>query len=325
MRAVRIYSTGGPDVLTYEEAPPPEPGRNEVLVRLRAAAVNRIDLLLREGRVPITKPMPHILGTDGAGAVVRGAWGDARPGDRVFVSGDALGRMRDGTYAEYVVVPASMTVPIPKDMRYEDAAALGTAALTAWQALVDRAAIEPGRWILIHAAGSGVGVSAIQIAKLLGARVIATASTDSKLERARELGADVVINYTHGNFVAQAKSVTNNRGVDVVLDTVGGDIFVRSLECLAPAGKLVALGMVGGGEVQVDLRQIIPRGVSVLGVNAGSLPPYQMADRYRQIGQLVAHGRMWPVIDRVLPLAEAATAHRLLAQRQQFGKIILRT
>ena len=188
MQAVRMHATGGPDVLRLEDAPTPEPGRNELLVRLRSAAVNRVDLALREGKMPIGKPFPHILGVDGAGAVVRGNWGDARPGDRVFVSGDTLGRLRDGTYAEYVCVPSSLVLPMPREMRYEDAAALGLSALTAWQALVDRASIQPGQSVLIHAAGGGVGVAAIQIAKLLGARVIATASTDAKLERARQLG-----------------------------------------------------------------------------------------------------------------------------------------
>ncbi len=223
MRAVRIHSTGGPEVLQLEEAPAPEPGRNELLIRLRAAAVCRADLLLREGVIPLGKSMPHILGMDGAGAVVRGSGGDARPGDRVFVSGDVLGRLRDGTYAEFIVVPTSLAFPMPRDMRYEDAAALGMTAYTAWQALVDRAAIEPGQWVVIHAAGSGVGVAAIQIAKLLGARVIATAGADAKLEQARQLGADHGINYTKANFASQVRHMTNNRGVDVMVDTVGGD------------------------------------------------------------------------------------------------------
>ncbi len=325
MRAIRMHGTGDPWVLKSEEVPIPEAGRNEVLIRLRAAAVNRIDLLLREGRTPIGKGMPHILGTDGAGAVVRGGGGDARSGDRVLVTGDTLGRLRDGTYAEYVIVPNSMVIPIPAEMRYEDAVAMGTSSLAAWQALVDRADLMPGQWVLIHAAGSGVGASAIQIAKLLGARVIATAGADAKLEYARELSADAVFNYGRGDFAAQVRSVTNNRGVDVVIDTVGGEIFRRSLECLAMGGKLVAVGMVGGAEVQVDLRKIIPRGISVVGVNPGSLPPYQAADRYRQIHQLVLQGRLHPVIDRILPLAKAAEAHHLLTQRQNFGKIILRT
>ncbi|MGH2344660.1 MAG: quinone oxidoreductase family protein, partial [Chloroflexota bacterium] len=152
-----------------------------------------------------------------------------------------------------------------------------------------------------------------------------TVGADAKLEYARELGADVVLNYGRGDFAAQARNVTNNRGVEVVIDTVGGDILRRSLECLAPGGRLVSLGTVGGAEVRVDLRKVIPRGIGVLGVNAGALPPYQAADRYRQIHQLVLQGRLHPVIDRILPLAEAAEAHTLLTQRQNFGKIILRT
>jgi NADPH:quinone reductase-like Zn-dependent oxidoreductase len=236
-----------------------------------------------------------------------------------------LGRLRDGTYAEYVVVPSSLALPMPRDMRYEDAAALGLSALTAWQALVDRAAISAGQTVLIHAAGGGVGVAAIQIAKLLGARVIATASTDAKLDRARKLGADLLINYTRSDFAAQAKSMTNNRGVDVILDSVGGETFRRSLDCLATGGRLVAVGLVGGADVQVDLRQIVPRGISVLGLSAGALPPYQAADRYRQIGDLVARGQLQPVIDRILPLSEAPLAHKLMAERNHFGKIVLRT
>ena len=325
MRAVRIHATGGPEVLSYEEAPTPEPGRNEVLIRLRVASVSRADLLLREGRAPISKGMPLILGIDGAGTVVRSSGGDARSGDRVFVSGDTLGRLRDGTYAEYVVVPSSLVIPIHKDMAFEDAAALGLTALTAWQGVVDRADTKPYQTVLVHAAGSGVGVAAIQIAKLIGARVIATAGSDAKLERARQLGADSVINYTSTDFVAQVKVLTNNRGVDVVIDPVGGQMLGRSLECVAANGKLVAIGQLGGSEVEINLRLAIARGIGVLGLNAGTLPPHQAGDRYRQIADLVLRGRLQAVIDRVLPLSEAATAHRLLAQRTHFGKILLKT
>lgn len=325
MQAVRMYTTGGPEVLQYEEAPAPEPGRNELLIRLRATAVNRTDLLLREGKLPLGKGMPLIPGTDGAGVVVRGTGGDARSGDRVLVCGDTLGRLRDGTYAEYVTVPSSMALPVPREMSYEEAAALGTSALTAWQALVDRAGIQPGQWVLVHAAGSGVGVAAIQIAKLLGARVIVTAGSSAKLDLARQLGADHGINYTRGDFASQARTLTGNRGVDVVLDTVGGEIFQRSLGCLCLGGRLIAVGSVGGTEVAVDLRQITFKGLSVIGLNSGALPPYQIADRFRQIVDLVARGRLRPVIDRVFPLDEAQAAHRLLAGRTCFGKIILRT
>jgi NADPH:quinone reductase-like Zn-dependent oxidoreductase len=325
MRAVRIHSTGGPEVLQLEEAPAPEPGRNELLIRLRAAAVSRSDLLLREGLIPIGKSMPHILGMDGAGAVVRGSGGDARPGDRVFVSGDVLGRLRDGTYAEFVVVPTSLAFPMPREMRYEDAAALGMTAYTAWQAMVDRAAVQPGQWVIVHAAGSGVGVTAIQIAKLLGARVIATAGTDGKLDQARQLGADYGINYARANFATQVRHMTNNRGADVIVDTVGGVTFDRSLECLAMGGRLISVGMVGGSAVNVDLQHLISRGVNVIGLNASTLPPYQAADRFRQICDLVASGRLHAVIDRVLPLSDAPLAHKLLAARSHFGKIVLRT
>lgn len=325
MRAVRIHSTGGPEVLQLDDAPAPEPGRNELLIRLRAAAVCRTDLLLREGRLPIGKSMPHILGVDGAGAVVRGSGGDARPGDRVFVSGDVLGRLRDGTYAEFIVVPASLAFPMPRDMRYEDAAALGMTAYTAWQALVDRAAIQPGQWVLIHAAGSGVGVVAIQIAKLLGARVIVTAGADTKLDQARQLGADYGINYARTNFATQVRHMTNNRGVDVIVDTVGGATFQRSLECLAMGGRLISVGMVGGSAVDVDLQYLVSRGVNVIGLNASALPPYQAADRFRQLCDLVANERLHAVIDRVLPLSDAPLAHKLLAGRSSFGKIVLRT
>jgi NADPH:quinone reductase-like Zn-dependent oxidoreductase len=216
-------------------------------------------------------------------------------------------------------------IPIPKEIRHEDAAAVGLAGLTAWQALVDRADIQSHQSVLIHAAGSGVGVYAVQIAKLLGVRVIATAGSDSKLERARQLGAEHVINYSRTDFVAQVRSLTHNRGVDVVIDPVGGSLLSQSLGCIAPNGKLVAVGSIGGEDVEMDLRRLIPLGISVLGLNAGAMPPYQAADRYRQLLELVLHRRLHPVIDRTLPLAEAATAHRLLAQRSTFGKILLKT
>jgi NADPH:quinone reductase-like Zn-dependent oxidoreductase len=325
MRAVRMHATGGPEVLQFEEAPTPEPGRNEVLIRLRVASVNRVDLLTREGRSPINKSLPLILGVDGAGAVVKGGWGDVRSGDRVFVSGDTLGRLRDGTYAEYVIAPSSLVLPIHREMRYEDAAALGMAALTAWQALIDKANVQVGQSVLIHAGGSGVGVIAVQIARLLGLRVIATSNSDSKLDRIRQLGADHVINYARADWVAQVRALIGNRGVDVVLDPIGGEILSRSLECIAPNGKLVAIGQVAGSEVVVPLKILSGRNISILGLNAGSLPPHQAADRYRQMTDLVVRGRLRPIIDRVLPLSDAATAHRVMAARQHFGKILLRT
>jgi NADPH:quinone reductase-like Zn-dependent oxidoreductase len=154
--------------------------------------------------------------------------------------------------------------------------------------------------------------------------VIATAGADSKVDRARKLGADFAINYSQGDFASQVKSITNNRGAEVVIDPVGGEILRRSLECVAPGGKVVSVGMVAGSEVVLDLRKLIPRGISVVGLHAGALPPYQIADRYRQIAQLITQGRLHPVIDQVLPLAEAVTAHQLLMQRRHFGKIVLR-
>lgn len=325
MRAVRMHATGGPEVLQLEEAPAPEPGRNEVLIRVRVAAVNRVDLLTREGRAPINKSLPLILGMDGAGAVVKGSWGDVRSGDRVFVSGDTLGRLRDGTYAEYVIAPSSLVLPLHKDLRYEDAAALGNAALTAWQALIDKANVQVGQSVLIHAGGSGVGVIAVQIAKLLGLRVIATSSSDGKLDRLRQLGADYVLNYTRSDWVAQTRSLVGNRGVDVVLDPIGGEVLSRSLECIAPNGRLVAIGQVAGSDVTVPLKILSGRNISILGLNSGALPPHQAADRYRQMMDLMVRGQLRPIIDRVLPLSEAAAAHRVMAARQHFGKILLRT
>jgi putative YhdH/YhfP family quinone oxidoreductase len=326
MRAVRMYATGGPEVLKIEDIATPEPGRNEVLIRLRVAAVNRTDLLLREGTMPLAKGLPHTLGMDGAGAVIRGsAGGDARPGDRVLVSGDTLGRVREGTYAEYVLAPNALVLPLPKELRLEDAVGLGMAALAAWQGLIDRADIQPGQTVLIHAASSGVGVIAVQIAKLMGAHVIATTGSDAKADLALQLGADHVLNYSKHDFVAPVKRLTRTRGVDVVLDLVGGTVLSRSLECLAPNGTVVAMGMLGGSAVEVNLQHLVPRGVRLLGLNAGALPPYQAADRYRQMLDLVLRQRLFPVIDRILPLSDAAAAHRILTGRQHFGKILLKT
>ena len=324
MRAVRMHGTGGPDILKVEELPTPEPSRNEVLVRLRVAAINRADLLIREGLVPLNKSLPHTLGIDGAGAVIRGSGGDARPGDRVFVSGDSLGRTRDGTYAEFVLAPNALVLPLPRDMKLEDAVGLGMAALTAWQALVDRADIQPGQTALVHAAGSGVGVTAVQIAKLMGARVIATTGTDAKADLALQLGADHAINYNKHDFVAQVKRLTHTRGVDVVFDPIGGPMLGLSLDCMAPNSTLVAVGTLGGAAVDFSLQQLIPRGIRIVGLNAGALPPYQAADRYRQMFDLVMRQRLFPVIDRILPLADAAAAHRVLAQRANFGRILLK-
>jgi NADPH:quinone reductase-like Zn-dependent oxidoreductase len=340
VNAVVFSEHGGPEVLRYTAVPDPSIGAHEVLIRVRACALNHLDLWVRGGMAGIRIPMPHIPGSDIAGEVAR--VGDRVPGvevgERVLLSpgiscGQCVhclrgndnfcrqytlfGYMVDGGCAEYVVAPAVNVIPMPANLTFKEAAAVPLVFLTAWHMLITRAQLKPAETVLVLAAGSGVGSAAIQIAKATGARVIATAGSEFKLEKAKELGADEVFLHTIKHFSREVKRLTERRGVDVVVEHVGEATWQESLASLAVGGRLVTCGATTGYEGKIDLRYLFSRHVSVLGSYMGS-----KAELYSAL-DLVARGLVRPVIDKVMPLALASEAHARLERREQFGKIVL--
>ncbi|HYE66154.1 MAG TPA: zinc-binding dehydrogenase [Pyrinomonadaceae bacterium] len=340
MRAVVFKEHGGPDVLQYTEAPDPSIKANEVLVEVRACALNHLDVWARRGLPGIEIPLPHILGNDIAGVVreVGEVVDWVRAGDEVVLqpgvscghcleclSGrdnlcawyDILGYRRAGGYAELVAAPGVNVIAKPPGLSWEEAAALPLVTLTAWHMLVSRARLQPGEDVLIHAAGSGVGSIGIQIAKLRGARVIATAGSDEKLEKARELGADEVVNYTRQDWPREVRNLTGKRGVDVVFEHTGAATWPGSIAVLAKNGRLVTCGATSGYDARTDLRQVFYRHLSLLGSFMGSKAELLEAFKFVERGQIRA------VVDQTLPLEEARRAHELMEDRAQFGKLVL--
>jgi len=340
MKAVIFEQHGGPDVLTLTEVADPQIKANEVLVEVRACALNHLDVWVRNGLPGIRIPLPHILGDDIAG-VVREV-GDlvtwVNTGDEVMIQPgiccghcpeclagrdnmcddyDIIGYRRDGGYAEFVAVPAVNVIPKPQKLSWPEAAALPLVTLTAWHMLVARANVQPGEEVLVHAAGSGVGSLGIQIAKLRGARVIATASSEDKLAKARELGANETINYTRDDWPKELKRLTSGRGVDVVFEHTGAATWPGSILSLKKGGRLVTCGATSGFDAKTDLRHVFYRHLTILGSMMGSKADLLAAMKFIESGQIRA------VVDRTLPLAEARKAHELIEDRAQFGKVVL--
>jgi NADPH:quinone reductase-like Zn-dependent oxidoreductase len=340
MKAVIFNEHGGPEVLKYSEVPDPTIKANEVLVEVRACALNHLDIWVRRGLPGTEIPLPHILGNDIAGIVkeVGGLVTWVRPGDEVMVqpgyscghceaclSGrdnlcreyDVIGSHRNGGYAEYVAVPGVNIIPKPKRLSWEEAAALPLVTLTAWHMLVTRAQVQPGEDVLIHAAGSGVGSLGIQIAKLRGARVIATAGSAEKLAKAKELGADEGVDYTRDDWPKEVRRLTERRGVDVVFEHTGATTWPGSIASLKNNGRLVTCGATSGFDAKTDLRQIFYRHLTILGSFMGSKAELIEAMKF------VERGAIRAVVDRSLPLSEARRAHELMEDRAQFGKLVL--
>src|SRR6185369_7159251 len=335
MKASIFRQHGGPEVLEYTDVPEPQIRANEVLVEVKACALNHLDIFVRNGLPGIEIPLPHILGCDVAGVAreVGELVGWVQPGDEVMVqpgvscghceaclSGqdnlcreyDMIGYRRDGGYAELVAVPGVNLIPKPAELSWEEAAALPLVTVTAWHMLVTRANVQPGEDVLVHAAGSGVGSVGIQIAKLRGARVIATAGSDEKLAKARELGADETINYTRDDWPKEVKRLTNGRGVDVVFEHTGATTWPGSILSLKKGGRLVTCGATSGFDARTDLRHVFYRHLTILGSMMGSKADLLAAMKFIESGQIRA------VIDRTLPLAEAKKAHELMEDRAQF-------
>lgn len=340
MNAVIFKQHGGPEVLEYTDVPDPSIKANEVLVEIKACALNHLDIWARGGLPGIAIPLPHILGNDIAGIVrdVGAAVSWIRSGDEVMLHPgvscghcteclagrdnlcreyDILGYGRDGGYAQLVSVPAVNVIPKPENLSWEQAAALPLVTVTAWHMLVTRAAVQPGEDVLIHAAGSGVGSIGIQVAKLRGARVIATASSDEKLAKARELGADEVVNYSNEDWPKEVKRLTNKRGVDVVFEHTGTATWSGSIASLKTNGRLVTCGATSGFAAQTDLRQVFYRHLTILGSFMGSKSELLEAMKFIESGKIRA------VADQTLPLADARRAHELMEDRAQFGKLVL--
>jgi NADPH:quinone reductase-like Zn-dependent oxidoreductase len=336
MKAVRFHEHGAADVLRYEEAPDPQPGPGDVVVRVRTCALNHLDIWNRRGVARIR--LPHILGADVAGEIVESADAEVRSGQRVMLQPglscgrcdacldgrdnqcpryDVLGSQSDGGYAEFVCVPARNVIPLPDAIGLVEAAAFPLTFVTAWHMLVTRARIRPGEDVLVLGAGSGVGQAAIQIAWLHGARVFATAGTEDKLGRARALGASEVINHHTQDLPAEIRRHTNNRGVDIVIEHVGEATWERSLKCLARGGRLVTCGATTGHKAGIDLRFLFARQYSLMGSYMGTKAELLRAALFFFAGQLR------PAVDRTFPLSDAAAAHAYLEDGKQFGKVVL--
>lgn len=340
MKAVIIREHGGLDRLEVTESPEPQLSGGSAIVRVRAVALNHLDIWVRRG-VPGHKfPLPMIPGAEVAGTIDQiGASGEGwSVGDEVIVApglscghcvaclsgNDPLcqrsgifGETVNGGAAELMIVPIRNLIRKPQRLSFPEAAALPLDMLTAWHMLVARARLRPGETVLVHAGGSGVGSAAIQIARLWGATVFATAGSAQKAQRARELGADAAIEYRDADFVAEVRTLTGKRGVDVVVEHVGAETFERSLRALAKGGRLVTCGATAGADVTINLRLVFFKLLSILGSTMGSL-----AELHEIMGH-VAAGRLRPVVDRVLPLDQIAEGHRILEAREAFGKIVL--
>jgi NADPH:quinone reductase-like Zn-dependent oxidoreductase len=339
MKAIRFHEFGGPEVLKYEDVPDPVLRKDQVLVRVKACALNHLDLFCRAGIPGVN--LPHINGSDISGDIVEvGEYiNDLNPGQRVLlvpmtfdnvcpacVSGEqnfcpkfsVLGYRNDGGNCELIAVPRVNVLPIPDSLSYDEAASVPLVFLTAWHMLVGRAKIRPGQTILVLGAGSGVGSAAIQIGKLFNTTVITTAGDENKLEKARELGADYLIEHYKQKISEEVKKITGKQGVDIVVEHVGKATWGESMKSLKPGGTIVTCGATTGGEISTDLRFLFSRQFSYLGSFMGN-----MRDFYEVMGHVFS-GKLKPVVDRTFPLKEAAAAHRYMEQSAMFGKIVLR-
>lgn len=341
MEGFQVREHGGPEALEWLDLPTPEPGPGEVRVAVRACALNHLDLWVRNGVPGHRFPLPLTPGSEIAGVVDAVGPGaeDVEVGTKTLVAPGVscghcercvggedmfcrhygiLGEHRDGGYADFVVVPRRNVLPLPGGLSFAEAAALPLVFLTAWHMLVGRAKLARGEDVLVHAAGSGVSSAAIQIARLLGARrIVATAGSDGKLAKARELGATHTVNYRSDDFLAATKEATGGKGVEVVVDHVGGEVFERSMKALSWAGRIVLCGATASPTAEINLRAVFFKSLSILGSTMGSLAELKHLLRF------VESGELRPVVDRTMPLREAPAAQAALEDREQFGKIVL--
>lgn len=340
MKAVFFNRHGGPEVLQEGDVPTPTPGPDEVIVEVKACALNHLDIWIRTGIPGITVPLPHILGADVAGVIdtVGSNVKDWKPRQKVVVAPgiscgacppclagndhlcdkyDILGQQSNGGYAEYVKVPANNLLPMPDRLSFEEAASIPLTYLTAWQLLVTNGNVQPGQTVLVHAGGSGLGIACIQIAKLKGARVLTTVGTAEKGKKALALGADETIQYRDTDFQQEIMRISNKQGVDLVVDHIGQETFEKSLMSVAKGGKLLTCGATSGRQIHFDLRPLFSRNITVIGTRMG---------RKSALKEVLPHiqtARLTPVIDSVHPLHHAPKAHQKMESRHLFGKIVL--
>jgi NADPH:quinone reductase-like Zn-dependent oxidoreductase len=338
MKAVRIHQFGGPEVLTYEDVPDAKPRKDQVLIRVRACSMNHLDIFVRGGLPGVN--LPHIMGSDVAGEIVElGEYvTDLKVGQRVLIAPmhfcnhcakcvaglqnqcryfTVIGNGVDGGNCELFAAARVNVIPIPDTLDFNQAASVPLVFVTAWHMLTGRAAIRPGQTVLVLGANSGVGIAAIQIAKLFHARVIATAGDDRKIERARELGADFVINHYQQKISQEVRKITNSEGADIVIEHVGKATWEESVRSLKAGGTLVTCGATTGPKVDLDLRFLFSRQLALLGSYMGT-----MSELHEVLGHVFA-GRLKPIIDRTFPLKEIRAAHEYLEKSQMFGKIVL--
>ncbi len=340
MRAVFFNHHGDESVLQYGELPDPQVSAGKVLVKIKACALNHLDLWVRRGIPGSRLPLPHILGSDISGVVAAVGEGIAhvKPADEVIISPGTscgfcewcltgfdnncrhygiIGEHSTGGYAQFIIVPAVNIIPKPSNLNFIEAAAFPLTFITSWHMLVAKCQVRPGDFVLVLAAGSGVGVAAVQIAKLHGAIVIAAAGSEEKLEKIKALGADYLINYEKQSFREEVGKITNKRGADIIFEHVGEKTWPDSIKTLARGGRLVTCGATTGYNAVTDLRYLFSRNLKIFGNIMGS------KGELLRIVDFLRAGKLRPVVDRVLPLAEARQGHRILAQREQFGKVVL--
>jgi NADPH:quinone reductase-like Zn-dependent oxidoreductase len=338
MKAVRIHQFGGPEVLTYEDIPDPQLRKDQVLVKVKACSLNHLDLWVRKGLPGVT--LPHILGSDIAGEVVEvGEYvSGIKPGQRVLVAPmhfcghcvkclagvqnqcrefSVLGNAVDGGNCELFAVSGANIIPIPDSLDFNQAASVPLVFVTAWHMLVGLAGVHPGQTVLVLGASSGVGIAAIQIAKMFHCRVITTAGDESKLEKGRALGADHGINHYKQKISEEVRKITSKEGVDIVVEHVGAATWDESMKCLKAGGTLVSCGATTGPSVGIDLRHLFARQLCILGSYMGT-----MGELHEVLGHVFA-GRLKPVVDRIFPLSEIRAAHNYLEKSQMFGKVIV--
>ncbi len=340
MKAILFHEHGGPEVLRYEDFPTPEPGPDDVLIQVKAAALNRLDLFVREGWPGLKLAYPHIPGADAAGVVtaVGERVQDVAPGDRVVVNPTIscgrcescvrgedqlcvnfrlLGEHVRGTHAEYLAVPARNVVKIPDGFPFEQAAAAALVYVTAWHSLVTLGHVRPGETVLVVGAGGGVNTAYIQIAKLAGAIVYVVGSSAEKLERARALGADVLIDRSQEDWSRAVFLKTDKRGVDIVVDNVGQATWFSSIRALRKGGRMLVVGNTSGPKFELDIRYIFGKHLNIIGSSMGS------RSDFATVMGLVFAGKLRPIVDMIMPLSEARAAHERMASHEHFGKIVL--
>ncbi|MBI2026532.1 MAG: zinc-binding dehydrogenase [Deltaproteobacteria bacterium] len=331
MRAIVINKHGGPEVLEWVDIPKPKLQSHETLVQIKACSLNHLDIWVRLGLPNLRLKYPHILGSDISGVLVgSGEEVVVCPGincgqceacqkgrDNECEKYGILGETTNGGYSQYIAVDSNKVVKKPKNLSFVEAASYPLTFMTAWHMLVAKAKIKKDDWVLVLASGSGVGSAAVQISKLFDAKVIATASTQSKLDHAKSLGADEVINYKEEDFSCRVREITQKRGVDIVFENTGKATWGQSIKSVKKYGVIVTCGATSGYEALLDLRHVFFRQLSILGSTMGTF------DEFKKITKYMSEGKLKPVVDRVFPLEQAREAHQYLEDRKQFGKVVL--